>query len=200
MNIERRVLSPMNEGSGGGKAPQVKPEQAVPWDNDAYAQDIRAHERMRRARHGQSTRGPDDWTAPKPPIDLFELHYGKRGRPADEKKPDTQPQSPPKPPEEPKRTNSAEVKKDELTDRRPQRKERRTVSMEDRVSLDGVKIYNLRKQRRMPQLRLADCIDATQGTISRLENGKMVSLDMSAAKEIAHALGVPLEEILKQDS
>lgn len=58
------------------------------------------------------------------------------------------------------------------------------------------KIYELRKERNLQQIELANMVGVRRETIGNLENGKY-NPSLKLAMDIAKVFGVPVEEIFK---
>ncbi|WP_455544050.1 helix-turn-helix domain-containing protein [Intestinibacter sp.] len=63
----------------------------------------------------------------------------------------------------------------------------------------GIRIKNLRKQSGLTQFDLANSINKSKSTVEKYEAGKIENIPASTLKKIAQALGVTLEDLLKEE-
>jgi len=67
------------------------------------------------------------------------------------------------------------------------------------VAIDGLQVRRIREEKRLTQLYVAKVVGVTTDTVSRWENNRYPSIRRDNAINLAEALEVELEEILKQE-
>ena len=72
------------------------------------------------------------------------------------------------------------------------------VTFIDKIAL-GLKIRQLREQRRLTQMQLAELIDMSERTVSRIEVGS-VEPELNTLISISNALGVSLDYLISDDT
>lgn len=68
---------------------------------------------------------------------------------------------------------------------------------ENRVKLDGDAIRRIREEKKLTQLYIAKVVGVTTDTVSRWENNRYPSVRRENAQQLAEALEVPVEEVLR---
>jgi len=68
---------------------------------------------------------------------------------------------------------------------------------ENRVKLDGEAIRRIREEKKLTQLYIAKVVGVTTDTVSRWENNRYPSVRRENAEQLAEALEVPVDEILR---
>jgi transcriptional regulator with XRE-family HTH domain len=68
---------------------------------------------------------------------------------------------------------------------------------ENRVSLDGEAIRRIREEKKLTQLYVAKVVGVTTDTVSRWENNRYPSVRRENAVQLAEALEVPVEDVLR---
>lgn len=68
------------------------------------------------------------------------------------------------------------------------------------VAIDGLSVRRIREEKRLTQLYVAKVVGVTTDTVSRWENNRYPTIRRDNAVNLAEALEVELEEILKQES